>query len=559
MSTPRERLARSLEALHRLQSRGVVAIRSTALSRTDRQRLQAGGFLKEVMKGWYIPSRPDEPAGDSTAWYASFWHFCADYLADRFGAEWCLSPEQSLSLHGGNRSVPAQLFVRAPKAGNKPTPLPHGTSMFDMRASLPAPNETVMLDGLRLFSVPAALIAVSEPFFRRAATDARAAMAAVRDASEVLPLLLEGGHSTIAGRLAGAFRHAGQERIADEIVKTMEKAGYAVRETNPIANAPRAVLPARERSPYVNRIRLMWQAMRGPVLGWLPASPGPPRSPRAYLKAVDEIYVDDAYHSLSIEGYRVSTDLIERVRRGAWNPDENPEDRENRNALAARGYYDAFVSVKASVEKVLAGANAGEVSRADHRDWYRQLFGPSVTAGIVPAAELAGYRTGPVYIRRSMHVPPPCEAVRDCMPVLFELLADETDPAVRIVLGHFVFVYIHPYMDGNGRMGRFLMNVMLASGGYPWTIIPLERRNDYMAALEAASVGQDIRPFARFIGGLLEAGRRRRLAAEKNGLRRHGSRAGVRDASRGSGRPPEPQRDISSKNEPERTRANRSA
>ena len=89
------------------------------------------------------------------------------------------------------------------------------------------------------------------------------------------------------------------------------------------------------------------------------------------------------------------------------------------------------------------------------------------------------------------------------MPALFELLEGENEPAVRVVLGHFVFVYIHPYMDGNGRMGRFLMNVMLASGGYPWTIIPVERRDDYMAALEAASVGQDIRPFAEFIGGLV--------------------------------------------------------
>ena len=61
-------------------------------------------------------------------------------------------------------------------------------------------------------------------------------------------------------------------------------------------------------------------------------------------------------------------------------------------------------------------------------------------------------------------------------------------------------------MDGNGRMGRFLMNVMLAWGGYQWTIIPLERRNEYMAALEAASVGQDIRSFAQFVGDLVDAG-----------------------------------------------------
>jgi Fic family protein len=74
------------------------------------------------------------------------------------------------------------------------------------------------------------------------------------------------------------------------------------------------------------------------------------------------------------------------------------------------------------------------------------------------------------------------------------------------VLGHFIFVYIHPYVDGNGRMGRFLMNTMLASGGYPWTVIPVEKRNTYMAALEEASVGQNIGPFTDFLAQLVNAG-----------------------------------------------------
>jgi Fic family protein len=71
------------------------------------------------------------------------------------------------------------------------------------------------------------------------------------------------------------------------------------------------------------------------------------------------------------------------------------------------------------------------------------------------------------------------------------------------VLGHFIFVYIHPYSDGNGRLGRFLMNVMLCSGGYPWTIIPVEQRTVYMAALEKASVDLDIEPLAKFIAMLV--------------------------------------------------------
>jgi Fic/DOC family len=504
MPTPQEKLAKSLQSLHELQSRGVVAIRSSDLSRTDRERLVESGWLLEVMKGWYVPSKPNEAPGDSTAWYASFWDFCAAYLAARFGTEWCLSPEQSLMLLGGNRTVPTQLIVRTPRGGNKPTPLPHGTSLFDVRNAMPKQSEIVERDHLRLFSVPAALVAVSEDFFRRHPTDARAAMSTVKDASDVLALLLEGGHSVIAARLAGAFRNGGRDRMADDILRTMQAAGYAVRQTDPFESKPQSPLPIRQESPYVNRIRLMWDAMREPVVDAFPKPPGIPEDTDQFLRAVEEIYITDAYHSLSIEGYRVNPALIGRVRSGTWNPDGNAEDRGQRDALAARGYYEAFVAVKESVGRILRGANPGAVAHDDHSEWYRRLFGPGVRAGIISATDLAGYRTGPVYIQRSMHVPPPREAVRDCMPALFDLLKGESEPAVRVVLGHFVFVYIHPYIDGNGRMGRLLMNVMLASGGYPWTVIPVDRRNDYMRALESASVKQDITPFAEFLAGLAQ-------------------------------------------------------
>lgn len=98
------------------------------------------------------------------------------------------------------------------------------------------------------------------------------------------------------------------------------------------------------------------------------------------------------------------------------------------------------------------------------------------------------------------------EVVRDVIPVLFELLRSEEDAGVRAVLGHFTFVYIHLYMDGNGRIGRFLFNTVLASGGYSWTLVPVEQRDVYMAALERASVDGDIQDFASFLGALVEKG-----------------------------------------------------
>ena len=324
------------------------------------------------------------------------------------------------------------------------------------------------------------------------------------DPSRLLAALLEGGHSTIAGRLAGAFRNNGRDAVADEIVKTMTAAGYILRETDPFQDRPALALPARETSPYVNRIRLLWQKMREPVIERFPKAPGLPANATVYMRGVDEAYVTDAYHSLSIEGYRVSTDLIERVRRGTWNPDGNERDREQRDAMAARGYFQAFRGVQESITRVLKGDSPGEIAREDHRAWYREMFAPSVIAGLLKPADLAGYRNGPVYIRQSMHVPLNRDAVLDTMPVFFNLLRDETDPAVRVVLGHFMFVYIHPYMDGNGRMGRFLMNLMMGAGGYPWTVVPVEERKGYMAALEHASVGEDIGPFVDFLAGLVE-------------------------------------------------------
>ena len=107
----------------------------------------------------------------------------------------------------------------------------------------------------------------------------------------------------------------------------------------------------------------------------------------------------------------------------------------------------------------MTGANPGTVLKTDHALRYRKLFEPAVTTRILPVAAA---------------------------------------PA-RAVLGHYLFVYIHPYMDGNGRMGRFLMNAMLAAAGAPWTVVRLQQRDTYMAALNSASGQGNITPFAEFI------------------------------------------------------------
>lgn len=500
MADPHEKLAASLDVLKALQAAGRRVFQSREFGRTDRERLVRNGFLQEVMKGWMISASPGARAGDSTPWFTSFWEFCARYCKERFGDDWHLSPEQSLLLHAGNTVIPRQVVVYSPKGTNNRISLPFDTSFYDLKQkSMPPRNDIVEIDGLRMYAATAALIKVPGSFYQRFPVETQVLLSQISDSSELLRHVLAGGHSAVAGRLVGAFRRTGKVDIANEIAAAMKAAGYTIRERDPLeADQPFAGM-APSTAPIVARLQALWETHRRVVIDTFPSAPGLPGDRERYLRAVDEIYKTDAYHSLSIEGYRVTSDLIDRVRSGAWDPEHHAPDREGRDALAAKGYWQAFRIVRKDVAEVIAGKAPGDLVGRTHRDWYRELFQPCVAAGLIGAGALAGYRNDAVFLRTSRHVPPRWEAMRDAMPALFDLLSQETEPSVRAVLGHWLFGYIHPYSDGNGRMARFLMNVMLASGGYPWTVIRVEDRDAYLAALEAASVEANIEPFSSFI------------------------------------------------------------
>ena len=500
MATPNKKLAESLDVLRALQKGGGHVFRSDELSRVHRERLVANGFLQEVMKGWLISASPSVRQGDSTPWYASFWEFCARYCKERFNDDWHLSPEQSLLLHGEKTVIPEQVVLYSPKGTNNTVNLLFGMSIYDLKQpAMPTSADLVVMDGLRLFSPAAALVRVPESFLGRNPIETHVVLAGIRDASDILRRLLNGGHSAKAGQLAGAFRRTHRPELADEIISAMKSAGYDVRENDPFETGQTFGASRRAASPIIGRLQIMWESMRGTVVETFPKAPGLPKDKAAYLRLIDEIYESDAYHSLSIEGYSVTPALIERAQKGDWNPERHDEDRSSLDALAARGYWQAFKSVKGTVAQVIAGANPGALVRTAHRDWYRELFQTGVAAGLIPAGALAGYRNHPVFLRTSRYAPPRWEAVRDAMPALFDLLENEPEPAVRAVLGHWLFGFVHPYPDGNGRMCRFLMNAMLASGGYAWTVIRVQDRDAYLGALDRASIDMDIKPFSAFV------------------------------------------------------------
>ena len=486
---------------------GCPIIRSEQMRRADRELLVRTKWLFEIIKGWYLFKKPDAPLGESVLWYANFWDFLRIYLHHHLGDLYCLSAECSLDLHTKNPTVPNQVIVIGSKNRSAPQELPFQTSVYIYADPSNIPEEKTQMSGLWIMQLPYALCKVSSTYFQKNPKEAEIALRLITNYTELLEVFLKYNFKAAAERLIGAYRFLGNEEMADHLKQELLEFGWKVEEENPFMQSkPLISSNTSLSSPYRARILSLWGEFRPKVLAYFPKDPETKQSFEKYLHHLEEVYAQDAYNSLSIEGYQVDEGLIKRVQNHEWNPDLYSEDLETRNALAARGYYEAFLEVKKTLKTLSQGDNAGDVIKAHLRKWIQALFAPAVRAGLIPALDLVGYRKSAVYIRGSRHIPFPKEALMEAMDTFFECLKQEKSAAVRAILGHYIFVFIHPYMDGNGRIGRFLMNAMFASGGYPWTIIRVKNRSQYINALETAGTSGDIEPFVKFIVQEMENG-----------------------------------------------------
>ncbi len=475
-------------------------VKSEALQRADRERLIKAQCLTGIIRGWYLLTSPDGDSG-STAWFGGFWAFLKCYLDDRFGpGKYCLSAESSLSLHAGDTTVPSQIVILTRKKSNTLVDLLHNTSIFLRTDNKNFPTEIETYNNMAVMPVLYALCRLTPSYFQNQPVNVEVILKlSSLSVAEISRTLLRMETITSAERLIGAFLHLQEKAKASQIQKDLEAAGYKLTPINPFESYAPQLIGQKITSPHAGRIKFKWKLMREIVAKIMPEPPGIGGDQSKTIAIIWETYKQDAYHSLSIEGYHVTEELIEKIEKGRWDPDNNDSDKTQKDALAAKGYFNSFQTVTKSIEKILKHESPGLVLENDLQGWYRELFAPLLQANLVAPDRLAGYRNQQVYITSSRHIPPPRTAILDCMDVFFELLKNEPNASVRAVLGHFIFVYIHPYMDGNGRIGRFIMNLMLASGGFNWTIIRVDRRAEYMAALEKASVEEDISPFAHFI------------------------------------------------------------
>jgi Fic family protein len=119
------------------------------------------------------------------------------------------------------------------------------------------------------------------------------------------------------------------------------------------------------------------------------------------------------------------------------------------------------------------------------------------------------YRPLNVTIAGARHVPPDMLAVPDQMAELlnwYNNQATNLHAVERAARLHIDFVKIHPFVDGNGRTARLLLNLDLLKAGFPAIVLPVEKRLAYYEALDKAHVEDDIADFLALVAGCVREG-----------------------------------------------------
>lgn len=208
-------------------------------------------------------------------------------------------------------------------------------------------------------------------------------------------------------------------------------------------------------------------------------------APEVEKKYREDLAVYWTYHSTSIEGSTLSlreTDLfLSEGIVGANRPFEDYMD--------AKGHKEAIELIFLWMEK----GQKRKVQEIDILNLHRTTMFGRQWAG--------NYRQVQVYIRGASHLPPPPGQVKRMMKDFVEevnLNRGKLPPIAHAAVSHADFEAIHPFVDGNGRVGRLLANWMLMQEGHPPIIIEVRERKRYFRLLEDAQLKNNPMPLSWF-------------------------------------------------------------
>jgi Fic family protein len=480
---------------------------SAAVSRVLRHE----GLVMEVAgrRAWILT--PQRPADRRAVFIANYWPVLALVLtryapaataglnAIRLYLEDFSPPEEVVAYHGANQSEYAlllepgfQLRLRPREMSSEALNIaqaPGGAAVPVLSAAdvLTTLNEREIAAGIESVSIWLRHLVIRTPELERACAENPRPLVLQRLADMAAALK----NDALARQLDAAAR-----RISTRI-SSPSRTGVGTRIQVPqmLQQAPRGSGSPwlDEQAMRLSRQEAAIEKLIGKQLEKLETFPW-----RALLAGAERVKAYDAYHSTTMEGYRISREISDAIVRGEPLPD-GPQDRETlAAAMAIQGYSIAF-------NEVLARARRKAPVDADLiLDLYEVLFRPSVDVGITDPASLRAWRSSSVGLRGWRYVPPNPKKIVDLIHGLERFSARPgLPPVTRALLVHLEFVTIHPFLDGNGRLGRLLMNHVLLSTGHPWVTIPSDERLPFFRAIEQAQVDGDASAFVRFVWHLI--------------------------------------------------------
>jgi len=210
----------------------------------------------------------------------------------------------------------------------------------------------------------------------------------------------------------------------------------------------------------------------------------------ALKRAKKEAYFQYIYHTVGIEGNTMNLAQTRSI-------------LETKLAVAGKSIMEhneilGMDSALKYINNTLVD-KIGDITLQDILEMHKRVIGN------VDPVEAGLFRRTQVYV--GDHVPPPPSVVYTMVTKFVDWLnsipAMSLHPVKLAALAHYKLVHIHPFVDGNGRTSRLLMNLVLMQAGFPPVIIRRADRDIYYNHLVTANEG-DIRPFIRFIAHCTE-------------------------------------------------------
>lgn len=222
-----------------------------------------------------------------------------------------------------------------------------------------------------------------------------------------------------------------------------------------------------------------------------------------------KLRIESNYHSNAIEGNCLTLDETRSLILHGLTARGKPM----RDHLDIVGHNEAEKAIEYAVE------SNEELNEVFIRNLHRMLLKEpyeidAVTPDGRPTKRLitiGNYKTRPNNVRTSTGEIYYFTAPDQVKPAMSDLMdwyrkaeSQGQHPIVIAATFHYRFVRIHPFDDGNGRMARLLMNMILIRHGYTVAIVPIQERNRYIESLEQADKSEDLAEFIAYVAGCCE-------------------------------------------------------